>query len=273
MRWILISLLLINSIYFLWQHQAQEERVANRVEFNNPVNGDDNNPLLLLSELPVGSDMAEVIQEPLGMVDAQTELLATADPVAKVVAVIAEPEASFRPDTGAITALAAPEVVVTCWLIGPFAEQDSGRQVINRLQALDLTVDLQSRVQAGKSDYWVYIPPQVTRKVAISLLRELQSNKIDSFLITDGELSRGLSLGFFTQQARAQAVHRERVAQGYDARIKIVPREYTEFWGVFDTRINGEFTDLLWEKVQSGNKELERHKNNCDTIASVDNLD
>ena len=87
MRWILISLLLINSIYFLWQHQAQEERVANRVEFNNPVNGADNNPLLLLSELPVGSDMAEVIQEPLVMVDAQTELPATVDPVAKMVAV------------------------------------------------------------------------------------------------------------------------------------------------------------------------------------------
>jgi hypothetical protein len=128
-------------------------------------------------------------------------------------------------------------------------------------------------VQPGKPDYWVYIPPRVSRKVAIRLLRELQSNKIDSYLITDGELSRGLSLGFFTEEVRAQTVHRARVAQGYDARIRIVPREYTEFWGVFDTRINRELTELLWEKVQSGNKGLERHKNNCDTIASLDNLD
>jgi len=268
-RWILIGLLLINSIYFLW-HALQEQVVV--IAGAGPQTGSsDYKALLLLTELPDSSGYVPPAKN-------SVEVLAIPG---QGRVPVSGPVESLPPQTETIAAVgvvvespaevAAP--VATCWLIGPFVEQVSARQVVNRLLALDLDLELQSRLHAGKPDYWVYIPPQVSRKVAIALLRELQSNNIDSYLITDGELSKGLSLGFFTEQARADAVHRARLAQGYDARIKVVARQYTEFWGVFDTRINGEFTELLWEKVRSGNKALERHKNNCDKIASLDNLD
>jgi len=273
-RWILIGLLLINSIYFLWQNYTLPERGVASAGLERKAVSGDYNQLLLLSELP-GTSGGE--GDPPGLTSAETVAVQGQSAVVQKASDLAESD-QFWAATKAADAEFEPPVetlapAAACWLIGPFVEQVSGRQVVNRLAALDLTLKLLSRVQSGKPDYWVYIPPQVSRKVAIGLLRELQSNKIDSYLITDGELSRGLSLGFFTEQARADAVHQERIAQGYDARIKIVPRQYTEFWGIFDTRINGDFTQLLWEKVQSGNKALERHKNNCDRIASLDNLD
>ena len=160
-----------------------------------------------------------------------------------------------------------------CWQIGPFKEDISAKQVISRLSALDIVLRLQSLELPGEPDYWVHLPPQVSRKAALKLLRELQSKKIDSFLISEGELANGISLGFFTQETRANTVFEQRVKDGYAAKIKIVPRSYTELWAVFDEGEYGKFSDTLWGKIREGNQGLERRKNYCDKIASADNFD
>ncbi len=160
-----------------------------------------------------------------------------------------------------------------CWLIGPFQEVISGKQVINRLSALDIKLALQSIEIVGKTDYWVHLQPQLSRKAAIKLLRELQAKKIDSFLITEGELADGISLGFFTSEERAKNVLQERIKQGYEAKIKQVPRTHTELWAVFERGEYSKFSDTLWEKIKQGNKGLERRKNYCDKIASLENFD
>ena len=160
-----------------------------------------------------------------------------------------------------------------CWLIGPFKEEVTGRQVVNRLEALDIKLQLRDVTLSGKPDYWVHIPPLPSRKAALKLLRELQSRKIDSFLIAQGELKNGISLGLFTQKGRAESVYKKRAEQGYEAKINVIPRTYTERWAVFDVDKYGEFSDVLWDKVKAGNKGLERRKNYCDKIASTDNME
>ena len=238
MRWILIVLLMCNGIYFLWQNYlAQHERPVS-LSASVPA-AESGEVLVLLSEASFQQTTAEVN---------------TPEPVAADAASVA--------DTTGI-----------CWQIGPFKEEISGKQVASRLAAMDISVQLQTIEIPGKPDYWVHIPPQVSRKAAIKLLRELQSKKIDSFLITEGELENGLSLGFFTQQDRAQKIFEQRAKQGYDAKIKIVPRARTELWAVFDTGEYGKFSDVLWDKIKEGNKGLERRKNYCDKIASTDNFD
>lgn len=265
MRWILVILLMCNGIYFLWQNYLlQNAEVQMASELNSRfLKG--SNQLILLSELTRTEEVAVPVTIAVVDIDMQNELLAGLS------------EKAQKPTTSEELTLPEDSKIEkssnTCWLIGPFKEEISGKQVVNRLKALDITIDMLSIAQAGKPDYWVYIPPQASRKVAIRLLRELQSRKIDSYLITNGELSKGLSLGFFTEKSRAQAVYDKRVEQGYDAKIKIVPRSYNESWGVFDTRKYGKFTDILWDKIQEGNKGLERRKNYCDRIASSDNLD
>ena len=160
-----------------------------------------------------------------------------------------------------------------CWMIGPFKEEITGKQVIGRLAAMDISLSLTSLEVAGAPDYWVHLEPQVSRKAAIKLLRELQTKNIDSFLITKGELENGISLGFFTRSSLAQQVYEERLKQGYTAKIKEVPRTLTQIWAVFNTGEYGKFSDELWEKIKGVNKGLERRKNYCDTIASIGDLD
>ncbi len=247
MRWILIALLMCNGIYFLWQNYlAQNEKpMAVSIPQSASKSGEG---LVLLSE-----------------VAAQKEASAQAPVVAQERSVDRVVQAEVAP-----VAQDAPNI---CWQIGPFKEQVSGKQVVNRLAALDIALQLQSIEIPGKPDYWVHIPPQISRKAAIKLLRELQAKKIDSFLITEGELENGISLGFFTQEDRAQAIFKQRVKQGYGAEIKIVPRARTELWAVFDTGEYGKFSDVLWDKIKEGNKGLERRKNYCDKIAPKDNFD
>ncbi|MEE8058632.1 MAG: SPOR domain-containing protein [Pseudomonadales bacterium] len=243
MRWILIVLLMCNGIYFLWQSYLVQNEWPVVVDTASPKT-EGARALVLLSEA-----------------SSQQQRVASNTGLAGII------------KSGVDWPETAEESAGVCWQIGPFREEISAKQVVNRLAALDISLRLLVIEVPGKPDYWVHIPPQVSRKGAIKLLRELQSKKIDSFLITEGELANGLSLGFFTQEDRAQQVYERRVKQGYDAKIKVVPRRHTELWAVFDTGEYGKFSDALWNKVKEGNHGLERHKNYCDKIASADNFE
>ncbi|MCP3909154.1 MAG: SPOR domain-containing protein [Oceanicoccus sp.] len=250
MRWIFIVLLMCNGIYFLWQNYLLQGDIPGAMA--KPVAGGFAEVGLVL--------LAEVEGIPLAQTD-------TAEPEARPEAAVPLAE---NTDPSALPEPADPGI---CWQIGPFKEEVSGKQVVSRLASLDITLQLEALEIPGKPDYWVHLPPQVSRKAAIKLLRELQAKKIDSFLITEGELANGISLGFFTEEARANRVFEQRIKQGYGAQIKVVPRMYTELWAVFDAGEYGKFSDALWEAIKEGNKGLERRKNYCDKIASTNNFD
>jgi hypothetical protein len=166
----------------------------------------------------------------------------------------------------------APKVAV-CHMIGPFKEKISAHQVQDRLRALDITVNSYQINTPDKPDYWVYLGPMRSHKEALDMLRELQSKKIDSFLIADGDLVNGISLGFFTKQELAQAVLKQRREQGYDAKLRSVPRFTQELWEVFADEQYAKFSDELWQQIKAGTQGVELRKNSCDLIASAEKLD
>lgn len=169
-------------------------------------------------------------------------------------------------------AASAPPVPV-CHMIGPFKEKISARQVRDRLKALDINVVTYQLQLPEKPDYWVHLGPMRSRKEALDVLRELQGKKIDSFLITEGDLVNGISLGFFTREELAQAVQKQRHEQGYDAKIRPVPRFSQQLWEVLDAEQYNKFSDELWQKVKAGTEGLELRKNSCELIASAERLD
>lgn len=160
-----------------------------------------------------------------------------------------------------------------CHMIGPFKEKISARQIKDRLKALDVEVKTYQVQTPEKPDYWVHLGPMRSRKEALDILRELQSKKIDSFLITEGDLVNGVSLGFFTREELAQAVQHQRREQGYDAKIRQIPRFSQQLWAVLDAEQYSRFSDALWQKVKAGTEGLELRKNSCDLIASAERLD
>lgn len=160
-----------------------------------------------------------------------------------------------------------------CNMIGPFKEKVSARQIKDRLKALEIDVVTYQLKLPEKPDYWVHLGPMRSRREALDMLRELQTKKVDSFLITEGELVNGISLGFFTKEELAQAIQKQRREQGYDAKIHQIPRFSTQLWEVFVGDQYSKLTQGLWQKVKAGTEDLELRKNSCDLIASAERLD
>lgn len=250
MRWILIVLLMCNGIYFLWQNYLLPDTDLVAAS-DSPRYGSSNGgaKLTLLSEHATPPAGSVVHESGVGL------------------------QTKEKPAPSLPTVPAVSEQPAVCWQIGPFKEEISAGQVISRLSAMDISLGLQSVDIPAESDYWVYLPPEVSRKAAIKLLRELQSKKIDSFLITEGERTNGISLGFFTQKDRADSVMKMRSDQGYSPAIREILRVDTEFWLIFDEAKFGKLSDVLWQKIIQGSEGLERRKNYCDRIASADNFD
>jgi cell division septation protein DedD len=178
-----------------------------------------------------------------------------------------------RGAAAASTTPAAATPPSICHMIGPFKEKISARQVKDRLKALDVEVRTYQLQIPEKPDYWVHLGPLRSRKEALDVLRELQSKKIDSFLITEGELLNGISLGFFTREDLAQAVQKQRREQGYEAKIRQVPRFSQQLWAVVEPEEYNRLSDAVWQKVKAGTDGLELRKNSCDLIASAERLD
>ena len=245
MRWVFILLLLCNGIYFVWQSYLQPNASpgAKAVPVQQAAQS-----LVLLSESP------EVSGQPAVDGDAQPAMLADS----------AEPFPSEQ---------AEPVASNICWLIGPFKEAVSSRQLVSRMSAQAIDLEFQQIEIEDAPKFWVHLAPLDSRKAAIKLLRELQNQKIDSFLVTEGELTNGISLGLFSQQKSAERVALQREKQGYKPLIKEVPRTRIESWALFDGRKYGSFSESLWDKVREGNAGLERHKNYCDKIASTSNFE
>lgn len=185
---------------------------------------------------------------------------------------LGERKNSGGPSQG-LTAVQPKSAVAICHMIGPFKEKISAHQVQNRLRALDITVNTYQVNIPDKPDYWVYLGPLRSRKEAVDMLRELQSKKIDSFLIGDGDLVNGISLGFFTKEPLAQAVLQQRREQGYEAKLRAVPRFNQELWEVFADEQRAKLSDELWQQIKAGTQGVELRKNSCDLIASAEKLD
>jgi hypothetical protein len=232
-RWLVLGLLLCNAIYFLWQSNAGSPSSASA---QAPVAAGDGARLILLSE-------ASKLGAPVGLASPRAEAESTAPP---------------KP---------------ICHMIGPFKEKISAYQVRDRLKALDIDLHTYQVDIPGRPDYWVHLGPMRSRKEALDMLRELQAKKIDSFLITEGELINGISLGFYTKEELAQAVLKQRREQGYSAKIRAVPRFTQELWEVFAEGQYSKFSDDLWQKITAGTQGLELRKNSCELIASAEKLD
>ena len=63
--------------------------------------------------------------------------------------------------------------------------------------ALDIQAEIRSVDAAAGLDYWVYLAPLASRQASLRQLKELQARKIDSYIITQGDLANGISLGIF----------------------------------------------------------------------------
>lgn len=130
-------------------------------------------------------------------------------------------------------------------LLGGFVDRDSIEELRQRLLGLGIGGQVIQQDVPAKEEFWVHMPPLSSRAATLRLLKELQARKLDGYLITQGELANGISLGIFPHENTAEAVLERLQMAGYQARIKRIARQQTAYW--FEVAASGQ--RLLDEQV------------------------
>ncbi|WP_062266829.1 SPOR domain-containing protein [Endozoicomonas arenosclerae] len=155
-----------------------------------------------------------------------------------------------------------------CLVVGPFESSYQADQLQQKLFSLGVASRERSDSETVLADYWVHIPPRSNRQSAIRLLRELQGQGIDSFVITQGELANGISLGLFSKESSANEVSRRVQEAGYEPSIKKLPREPETFWLEMTDSEAAKLSEGFWEKQAGEYNDLKMLEKNCKSVAS-----
>ncbi|RLT98142.1 MAG: hypothetical protein D9N11_14430 [Ketobacter sp.] len=202
MRWIVLFLLIVNVAYFGWEFAYQSSpAVVAEAKSLPPLEG---KKLVLLTERLPGAK-------------------SSAPPPAPV---IAKEQSPVYRELDRVDV----KKQAMCVSVGPYEDESLGRAMIKNLAVEGVASELDQLELSKEMQYWVILPPSPTRKEAMQLLRNLQAKKIDSYLISSGELRNSISLGLFSKKQSAQGVMASVKEAGFPAELVEKERVRSEFW-------------------------------------------
>ncbi|MTI11875.1 SPOR domain-containing protein [Sansalvadorimonas verongulae] len=152
-----------------------------------------------------------------------------------------------------------------CTQIGAFRARDTAAQVHQRLMAASIGSEIRQFKVPTAPDYWVYIPPLSNRSAALRKLKELQAHKVDSFIVTEGELTNGISLGLFTREDLAIQLRDRHLANGYNVKMKEMDRYRFEYWVEIRKEDRELLSHALWSSIHERYGFAEKSDNLCDS--------
>jgi hypothetical protein len=117
-----------------------------------------------------------------------------------------------------------------CLFLGGFEQEAVARAVEQRLLSADIRARVEVVDAAAGLDYWVYLAPLASRQASLRQLRELQARKIDSYIISQGDLINGISLGIFPRSDSAQSVMQRLREAGYEPLLRELARAHRNYW-------------------------------------------
>lgn len=198
---------------------------------------------------------------PLTLEGPSLRLLSEADSATKKIAPVQSVNAApSRP-------LATDAASSMCTMVGPFIQLLHAEYLEERLHAMDADAKVQSIEVPDGLGYWVYLSPEVSEKEALRRLYELQAKKIDSYIIPNGELTNGISLGIFNERSAADAHINEIRAQGYQAELREVARTISETWVVMPITEAEKIDPEIWIDLMRQQSGLEKRQNYCLGVA------
>ena len=156
-----------------------------------------------------------------------------------------------------------------CTLIGSFSTRDKAASFIRKLAVVGVDAKVKNLLVSSTVGFWLHLPPQPSRKEVLRRLSELQRQGIDSYIIPDGDLANGISLGMFSDQKRADTLKKRIGSLGYKPEILSVPREKRELWVFLSHSESVKISAERWLELLSGKDLLQKQQNLCSDVASA----
>jgi len=129
------------------------------------------------------------------------------------------------------TALDLADAALACVSAGPYLERPLAEQAEARLQRLGFAVRLRSSRENVRVGDWVRVEDLATPEDAANALVQLQAAGIaDAYVLTEEAPATVISLGVFTDKARAEQVSIIARMSGFEPRTIERLREADVFW-------------------------------------------
>ena len=155
-----------------------------------------------------------------------------------------------------------------CLFLGSFEREEEARALEQRLLSLDIESAVQSVDAAAGVDYWVYLVPLASRQASLRQLKELQARKIDSYIIGQGDLANGISLGIFPRSDSAESVIQRLREAGYEPMLRELSRAHRAYWVRIAPESRRLASDALLESLARDFERLEHQLMPCEGVAS-----
>jgi hypothetical protein len=155
-----------------------------------------------------------------------------------------------------------------CTMIGPYEQLIRAEFLVEKLKALGMESVITPIERVEGSAFWVYLPPELSEQEALMRVIELQKKNIESYIITKGELERGISFGQFADKVDAELRVDEIKKQGYEPQIKEIKKTISETWVTLSPAVAEKISDATWLDILSVEDGLERRQNFCISVAS-----
>ncbi len=158
---------------------------------------------------------------------------------------------------------------VECRRIGPLGKRTQADELSLRLRASGLQPELYSEVSNNQEGYWVLVPPQKNRTVAVRIVERLQEAGItDLWRFTSGSLAHAISLGLFRDEARAEIRRKSIAVKGFDVEVRPRYRQKTSYWLSFSYSGESPLTEDRWKELLTRYPEAEKLTVDCQEIAT-----
>lgn len=156
-----------------------------------------------------------------------------------------------------------------CLYLGSFEQEAEALELEQRLLSLDIQSGVRSIDAAAGVDYWVYLVPLASRQASLRQLKELQARKIDSYIIGQGDLANGISLGIFPRSDSAESVMQRLREAGYEPMLRELSRAHRAYWVRIAPESRRLASDALLESLARDFERLEHQLMPCEGVASA----
>ncbi len=244
MRWLFLIALFFNLAYIAWQMLVPVTDLYADIPVLKDVE-----PILLLTELEQRkkidsvSETVDQVQKPVEL-DAKAETVsveglisdqAGIEQQAIVEEVVAETKDDVTPVLKEPVLTEEPQVTPaeteSCFTLGPFRDLEKLRRLTQEIKSYVVKVDFRGQEESQLSVYWVYLPPEKSRKQAIKTAKRLKDKKIkDYYIVREGEKNNGISLGYFKSKNRAFRLKKKIKRLGFNVMVEPTFKTYTVYW-------------------------------------------
>jgi hypothetical protein len=121
------------------------------------------------------------------------------------------------------------EATLVCRIWGPFSSIEGLERVQATVDEVGEVVEVQTGQVQSTPDFLVYIESDNNIDNAHRLLKELDGQSLDAYIIAGGEFMNSVSAGVFSSQERAERQLRRLTDLGYSAEIEALERVQTVF--------------------------------------------